>query len=407
MPQAVDIPATTPQSAPQMFQDRAILLLALGQTLIWAGMFYVFPASLLLWEQDLGWSRSDLTLAITMAILASGFAAPLAGALIDRGKGSTMMGVGAALGGLSLIALSQVTQLWQFYLIWIGIGVLMSGTLYEATFAMLTRSRGAAAKPGIVQITLIAGFAGSLSFPIVNLLGQAMGWRAALMVIGLFIGCVVAPMLWTGARMLGAPAAAPPQEAETPIERNWMHSPVFWLLGIGFALSAIVHGATLHHLLPMLEERALPGEFAILIASLIGPMQVVGRVVMVLIGNRMSHHGFALLAFGGMIASILILYVSGTERALVLAFVLLFGSAYGTVSILRPLIARDLLGEENFGAKSGGLAAMYMGAAALSAWLGALIWARGGYDVMLGVLIVLGVLGGTLYLSAHQIAQRR
>lgn len=123
-----------------MFRDRAIILLALGQTLIWAATFYVFPAMLLWWEADLGWSRGDLTFAITLAILTSGFAAPLAGRIIDAGRGAAMMGIGAVCSGVSLILLSLVTQPWQFYLVWVVIGLFNAGTLYEATFAIDRKS---------------------------------------------------------------------------------------------------------------------------------------------------------------------------------------------------------------------------------------------------------------------------
>lgn len=388
-----------------MFRDRAIILLALGQTLIWAATFYVFPAMLLWWEADLGWSRGDLTFAITLAILTSGFAAPLAGRIIDAGRGAAMMGIGAVCSGVSLILLSLVTQPWQFYLVWVVIGLFNAGTLYEATFAMITRSRGAAAKQGIIWITLIAGFASSLSFPAVHLLASGFGWRGTLLFLGGFVALVVAPILFSGARMLGpaqdiAPANHPGSHA------SYLRSPVFWCLGIGFAISAIVHGATLHHLLPLLNERTLTPGFAVLIAALIGPMQVAGRLAMVAAGDRLSHRGFALAAFGLMGLSVVILAVSGSSPPLVVLFVLLFGGAYGTVSILRPVIARDLLGQENFGAKSGGLAALYMLAAASSAWLGALIWGVGGYGLMLWVLIALTGLGALFYSAAHRLGTR-
>ena len=54
-------------------KDRPILLLAIAQTLIWACIYYSFPALLLHWEASLGWSRADLTAAVTLAIFMSAF----------------------------------------------------------------------------------------------------------------------------------------------------------------------------------------------------------------------------------------------------------------------------------------------------------------------------------------------
>ena len=389
-----------------MFKDRAILLLALGETLIWAAFLYLFPASLVRWEADLGWSKADLTLAITIALFASAFAAPFAGRAIDRGHGPTQMGLAAVIGGVALIGVSQITTLWQFYILWLVIGVCMAGTLYEPCFAMVTRARGATAKQGIILITLAAGFAGTVSFPTVHFLSEAFGWRAATAIIGGVVIIFVAPVLWSGAKGLGN-LAAPPSTRKPPASSSYLHNPVYWLLGTGFALSALTHGATLHHILPLLEERGLAPQLAVFAASCIGPMQVVGRLGMVATQRRFSHHIFALIAFTFIGSSVAVLLAAGASLVLIGAFVVLFGSAYGTVSILRPVIARDLLGEENFGAKSGGLALLYLAASASSAYLGALLWGIGGYTLMLWILIAFAAMGAVLYTAAHHLAKSR
>ena len=79
-------------------KDRPILLLAVAQTLVWACIYYSFPALLLYWESSLGWSRADLTAAVTLAIFVSAFCSPLYGRLIDSGRGAQMM-AGASLPG--------------------------------------------------------------------------------------------------------------------------------------------------------------------------------------------------------------------------------------------------------------------------------------------------------------------
>ena len=85
-----------------MRRDPAVLLLATGQTLAWASIFYVFPALLLRWEQALGWSRADLTAAIAGAILVSAAASPIAGRFIRTGFNDCTLGkysVGSLTGG--------------------------------------------------------------------------------------------------------------------------------------------------------------------------------------------------------------------------------------------------------------------------------------------------------------------
>ena len=162
--------------------ERAILQLAIAQTLIWASAAYSFPALLLWWEADLGWSRAELTGSFTMALLVSAAASPIAGKIIDKGAGPQMMGLACVAAGCLVGLLSLVSELWQFYLIWMLIGVMISGCLYEPCFALITRARGLAAKRGIVVITLVAGFASTISFPLADQTANNFGWRIAVQV---------------------------------------------------------------------------------------------------------------------------------------------------------------------------------------------------------------------------------
>ena len=155
-----------------MSKDRPILYLAIGEILVWAAFLYVFPAMIVRWEEAFGWSKTELTGAITLAIFMSALASPIAGRIIDLGKGAFLMAGSTLAGGLSLVALSMVTTLVQFYIVWAVIGVLLAGCLYDPCFALVTRARGADAKRGIILITLVAGFASTISFPAIHVLAD-------------------------------------------------------------------------------------------------------------------------------------------------------------------------------------------------------------------------------------------
>ncbi|MEM7464596.1 MAG: MFS transporter [Pseudomonadota bacterium] len=388
-----------------MRRDPAIYILAVGQTLSWASIYYVFPALLLRWEQDLGWSKADLTAAIMLAVLVSAMASPLTGRIIDKGQGALLVAGSAIAGGVGLILLAHVVELWQFYAAWLILGLAMAGCLYEPCFALVTRSRGKDAKPAIILITLVAGFASTISYPVFYTLSENMGWRNALLVGAATMFVVVAPLLWLGVRKLeaGAKEQIKAKAAAEP-SRKFLRYPAFWCLGLGFTCLAIAHGAALHHLLLILDERGLSEELAVLAASFIGPMQVAGRIAMMSSERFTSHHGLALAAFGAMAVSMISLLMSGSSPAFVSGFVILFGSSYGIVSILRPVLARDILGEADFGAKSGALAMPYLAGSALAPFLGSLIWNWGGYDLMLSTLIAVLMIGAILYSFAHRMA---
>ena len=133
-----------------MVQNPAIILLAFGQTLVWTCLYYIFPALLLRWETVLGWSKLDLTLAITLAIATSAIFSPIAGKIIDRNYGNSLLLISAVLGGIGLTLLSLIETIWHFYLVWILIGISIAGCLYEPCFAIVTKYRGEKAKHDII-----------------------------------------------------------------------------------------------------------------------------------------------------------------------------------------------------------------------------------------------------------------
>ena len=390
-------------------KDRPILLLAVAQMLVWACIYYSFPALLLHWEQSLGWSRADLTAAITLAVFVSAFCSPIYGRLIDAGKGALMMTAATVLGGCSMLLLTQVEFRWQFYLLWSVIGMCMSGSLYEPCFALITRARGDQARRSIIFVTLVAGFAGTISFPVAHGIAAEFGWRGAVMFFGATAILVVAPIMWLGASAVEQGGAH--RHLENPhlslAQRSFLRSPVFWCLALGFGLAAVMHGITLHHLLPILDERQIDAEVAVIAISFIGPMQVAGRLAIMASERHVSNHGIAITSFVLMAASMLLLIGAGAMPVMLVGFVILFGGAYGMVSIIRPVIARELLGESQFGAKSGALALVYLAGSASAPFLGSLGWSWGGYRLVLPGLIVLLLLGLGLYLLAQRSVEKK
>ncbi len=390
-----------------MIKDRPVIFLALAQTLVWAGLYYLFPALLVRWEQSLGWSKADLTAAITLAIFVSAFMAPFAGRLIDAGKGALMMAGSTLLGGLCLLALSIVTELREFYLVWSLIGVAMAGCLYEPCFALLTHARGANAKQAIILVTLVAGFASTISFPGAHALSEAFGWNVAVRIFAAVLIFIAAPLMWLGARAVEQNRIAQGiKSPEEVIHRHaYLRRPAFWFVAIGFSFLALAQGVTIHHLLPILYDRNIHLDTAIFAASFIGPMQVAGRLAMMAAERHVTMHEITIACFVMVGIAILLLFATATTPALLVGFVILFGAGHGIVSIVRPVIARELLGGDNFGAKFGSMALLYLVGSASAPFVGSLIWEIGGYDLVLPVLIALVFAGLSFFLIAQRLSR--
>lgn len=389
-----------------MHINPAIMLLAFGQTLVWACLYYIFPALLLRWEVALGWSKLDLTLGITLAISASAVFSPIAGRIIDRGSGDLLLFISAVIGGIGLILLSLIITIWQFYLVWILIGISIAGCLYEPCFAFITKYRGKRAKHDIITITLIAGFASTISFPLTHIISNIFNWQVTVVLFGFLVIFIAAPILWIGANLIkkNTRQAPHPEKIKTHNQGKLLiKNPMLYYLAICFAIFSLVHGTSLNHLLSILSERGYPMQTAILAASCLGPMQVIGRLVMLLSEKYLSTYRFSVVALLGMVTSMAVLFFSGSSVSTLFLFIILFGATYGTISVLRPVIAKKLLGSENFGLKSGYLASAYLTGYAIAPYFGSIIWKYFGYQNLILILLILGLVSCVIYIKANQI----
>ncbi len=386
---------------------RIVWPFGIAETLVWASFYYSFPALLPTWEQDMGWSKTELSGAFTLALVLSALLAPLAGRLIDRGHARQVFTGSAVMGAGFLLLLAQVQSLWQFYAVWMGLGIAMSGALYEACFAILTRSVGDRNKQAITLVTLVAGFAGTVSFPSAHALVEIVGWRGAVQVFAGAVLLVAVPLIWSGCRAAAqyaqAQSATAPSAATSP--KSVLRSAVFWLLALSFTTIAVGHGVVLTHLLPILDDRGVSPETAVFAAAMIGPMQVAGRLAMMAAEKHVSIYGIAIGCFVSVGLAASCLLGAGGVTGMVVGFVILHGAGYGVTSITRPVITAEFLGKQNFGAISGLLAAPFMFGFALSPTLAALIWEFGGYDRVLQFAIAILVLGLMALLCAGRLSK--
>src|SRR5688572_10498611 len=71
--------------------------------------------------EDLGWSRTDISLGQTISTAAMGVLGFFIGGLIDNRGGRMLIVIGALIAGLGFILLGQVQELWQYYVVKAGI----------------------------------------------------------------------------------------------------------------------------------------------------------------------------------------------------------------------------------------------------------------------------------------------
>jgi len=379
---------------------------AIGETIVWAAFYYSFPALLPEWERDLGFSKTELSAAFTSALILSAVLAPYIGRLIDRGHAMRSFTGCTLLGAVLLALLSQITEFWQFFMIWVGIGITMSGALYEACFAILTRVTGSQSKKAITRVTLVAGLAGTVSFPAAHMLTSLLDWRLAILIFAIVVATVALPLIWYGCRSAGSLLSASVNVGHQQARpaKNILKSGVFWLLAISFTAIAIDHGMLLTHMLPIMDDRGVSTEMAVFAASMIGPMQVTGRIVMIMAERKVSIYGIAIGCYVSIATAAGVLLGASGALPLIFIFVILQGAGYGVTSIVRPVITAELLGRENFGVISGMLAVPFMLGYAAAPTVAALIWSFGGYDMVITLAMVISGIGLITLLMAQRAA---
>ncbi|MDZ4088024.1 MAG: MFS transporter [Tabrizicola sp.] len=375
----------------------AVWLLAGGQTLIYAGCYYSFPALLPDLVAATGWTKGELALGPTLAFLIMAGLTPFTGRLVDRGLGGEMLIWLPGLCALGVAGLGLVESLAGWLALWALIGVAQAGSLYETCFAFLTRRLGDGARAAITSVTLVAGFAGTLAFPLGHWLGSALGGQGALVVFAGLIFLAM-PLNALAVRQLRQRERAGQVTPPSPpgILQAALRKPAFWIIAVGFLAVYLNHGILITYALILFADRGAAPGLAALAAACIGPAQAAGRLVLLAAGARVTTTQATMASLGGTVLAGLLLWLAGLAPWLIFAFALAQGAGIGLTSILRPVLIAEILGRQGFGAISGAAAVAPILASAAAPSVGAGLLALGGPGLVYAVCLGLAVTGLSL-----------
>ncbi len=333
--------------------ERFWIVAALGttQTLAWASSYYLAAIVADPIAKEFGTSTSAVFAAFSASLLASALLGPRIGRQIDLLGGREVLAISNLIFAAALLLLAVAQNQWMLWAGWLALGIGMGMGLYDAAFAALGRIYGDSARSPITGITLIAGFASTVGWPLTALGVATVGWRytcvgwaLAHLAIGLPLNLLMLPNLRKAATALpNGPAA------NVPMDR------VMWLLAFAFAAGWTVSTAMAAHLPRLLEAAGATTAEAIAAAALVGPGQVAARLAEAsllsryhpLLSARLStvcHPlGAALLVSGG--------------GWLAMPFTVLHGAGNGVLTIARGTVPLAVFGPENYGYRLGLLGA--------------------------------------------------
>lgn len=360
----------------------AVWLLALGQTLVYSGSYYSFPALLPVLEEETGWSKATLAAGPTLAFLIMALLTPTAGQWVDKGRGGLLLTAGPVLAAIGVAGLGLAPTPAAWAAAWALIGVAQAGSLYETCFAFLTRRLGPGARDAITRVTLVAGFAGTITFPLGHWLGGTFGGQGALLLFAALVLLGVVPVNAYAVHLLRrqarAEALAPPPPAPPGALRAAIRRAEFWAIAGAVGLIWLNHGILITYVLELFAAAGAGAALAALAAACIGPAQVAGRLALLLAGARVSTAAATAIALTSVVTAALLLWAAGAATGLIFAVAAFQGAGAGLLSILRPVLTAEVLGREGFGAISGAVAVPAILASAAAPAVGAALLALGG-----------------------------
>lgn len=388
--------------------------LSVAEVVSWGVLYYAIGALIVPMQRELGWSTAQLTGGFSLATLVAGLVAIPVGRWVDRHGARALMTGGSILGVAMVLAWSRVGGLPAWYAIWFGIGLAMAATLYEPAFATTAAWFRRDRSRAFLLITIFGGFASTIFLPLTGWLELRLGWRETLAALAVILAVVTIPLhglvlrrrpedfglLPDGERPQprpeGAPAPAPSIEGATL--KQAMRDPGFWWLNVAFWLATLVSIAAGVHIIPILTEQGESPAFAAAAAGAIGAAQVLARVIVTLIGDRVPLPIVTSGVFLIQAVSMALLLVGG-HVAIVLA-VLLLGAGRGAGTLIRADMVGHRYGRAHFGAIAGAVAFAMVSARTIApvgtGWLADRL---GGYDpVIWGLAVIAALSAGAMLL---------
>lgn len=331
---------------------RVIVAAGVAQLLAWASSYYLLAILAHPMAADLGIAPPWVYGGFSAALLVAAVLGPWSGARIDRFGGRRVLLASNGLFALALIVLAVAQDRYTLLLGWLIMGAAMPMGLYDAAFSTMVGLYGGRARRAIVGITLIAGFASSVSWPLTAAVEAQGGWRMACLMwaglhltVGLGIHAFLIPAGKPAMSLRDSVAVAPAAPVSAPSPRT------LWTLAAVFACSGFVFASMATHLPRLLEAAGCAPAVAVAAASLVGIAQVVGRVAEAGWLSRLHPLWTARLASAMHPLGALLLAVFGAPAAFV--FATLHGAGTGIMTIVKGTVPLALFGPAGFGRRAG------------------------------------------------------
>jgi predicted MFS family arabinose efflux permease len=373
---------------------RSVVVAALGVTQIFAwGCSYYLPAVLAKpITSATGWPLTWVVGGLSIGLLVAGLISPIVGRKIQQYGGRPVLALSSVLLALGLFGIGLAQNLLIYLTAWIVIGLGMGAGLFDAAFATLGQIYRDKARAPISTLTLFGGFASTICWPLSGLLVESTGWRAACffyaglqLVVSLPIYLVLLQKSTGGTASQKSGASEVIGSTQESSKNRFGR---FVLVASAITLSAIIQSTMGVHLLTILQAQGVKMTAAVALGTLVGPSQVLARVLEMILG-RHFHPIWTMLSSTVLVTTGLVLL--SFHFPLIAIGLVFFGAGIGIMSIARGTVPLALFGAPGYAVLMGQLAAPSSLAQAISPLLGALVLESGGPTEILFALSGVGL----------------
>jgi MFS family permease len=375
-----------------------VTALGISQTLAWASSYYL-PAILAdPISAGIGVPRALVYAAFSTSLLIAAVAGPYVGRAIDRRGGRGILTLSTLVLAAGLLALAAATGPLSLFAAWAVLGVGMALGLYDAAFAALTTFYGNEARAPITGVTLFAGFASTVGWPLSSFLNGALGWRQTCLVWAALNLLISLPL---NRFLLPLPTQPVRLRPGLKASVGWKPYREMFLLAYVFAAAWFVTGSMAAHLPRLLERAGATPLHAVACAALLGPAQVAARLAEFFILRR--RHPLVSARFATMLHPLGAAVLALIGPAGAAAFAILYGAGNGLLTIARGTLPLAVFGPGGYGERTGLLGAPARAVQALAPLaFGLLLDLMGKSVILVSAGLCLSALGALLCLHQTQ-----
>ena len=382
----------------------AALVLAAGFLVLFFGGGTRFAVSLMFKPivDELGWSRSDLGLAIAVFMVVSAGAMFVAGRLADRMGPRFVLGGGLIVSAFGIGAMSVIAAPWQavlFYGVVYALGngaasLIPVGVMVTRAFPVRTGSANAVVMSGmsVGQLVVIAALAAVLTM---------VRWPNVFLWLGI-AHLVLLPFVIAVIPKGGAAEARAAQPAQGIGVAEAARTRQFWLLIVIYAICGLDDFFVATHVVAFAQDRGAGALFAGNLLALMGLTGLAGVVAGGYLSDRAGPVWPTALAFAARIAVFGLIMVDQSEIS-VAVFALVFGLTFLVTAPLTVVFVQQSFGTRHLGALTGLITMVHQIFGGIGAYLGAAVFdATHRYDEAFMVMLAASTLALVLTLMLRR-----